>query len=212
MKNSMTFEEQTEQIVKALLFDISEDSQNGCRSLELSAGSELECDADGIQIHLQSGQNIVARSERWEQGAMLCHTGSALWTGPRRPVAEKTATTFNPEVIAKTLQRLGDQYNEDLEKPVQMIIAEKNKEVMKFREMADSLSKTWSRSQGLEYERAFLVVTVKLFICLAQRAPSLRNKTELFTQTINENPEVRNYIEKQGGWENLQTGTGQNDA
>ncbi|XP_044303466.1 bcl-2-like protein 15 isoform X2 [Varanus komodoensis] len=172
MKNSMTFEEQTEQIVKALLFDISEDSQNGCRSLELSAGSELECDA----------------------------------------VAEKTATTFNPEVIAKTLQRLGDQYNEDLEKPVQMIIAEKNKEVMKFREMADSLSKTWSRSQGLEYERAFLVVTVKLFICLAQRAPSLRNKTELFTQTINENPEVRNYIEKQGGWENLQTGTGQNDA
>uniref|UniRef100_A0A8D2LA42 Bcl-2-like protein 15 n=1 Tax=Varanus komodoensis TaxID=61221 RepID=A0A8D2LA42_VARKO len=83
---------------------------------------------------------------------------------------------------------------------------------MKFREMADSLSKTWSRSQGLEYERAFLVVTVKLFICLAQRAPSLRNKTELFTQTINENPEVRNYIEKQGGWENLQTGTGQNDA
>lgn len=68
-------------------------------------------------------------------------------------------------------------------------------QLKKFRETTEQLS----RNSGLEYEQSFLAVAVKLFQCLVQNAPAVV-VPDLLIQTINGNPEVRGYIERQGGW------------
>ncbi|XP_063003625.1 bcl-2-like protein 15 [Elgaria multicarinata webbii] len=168
--NTMTFEKQTEQVVKALLYGFSfQRSQIVCQSPIVCQGPSAkpdECDA----------------------------------------VVGSAASTFDPEAIAKKLRSIGDQYNEDLEVAVQMVIEESSKEKLKkFREMAESLSKSWRRQNPeLEYETAFLAVAVKLSLSLLHSAPAtFQEEPDLLTQAINGNPEVRGYIERQGGWENF---------
>uniref|UniRef100_A0A6J0SMM4 Bcl-2-like protein 15 n=1 Tax=Pogona vitticeps TaxID=103695 RepID=A0A6J0SMM4_9SAUR len=117
-----------------------------------------------------------------------------------------SAGTFDPAAIAKTLQRLGDEYNAEVEAKVQGILQEENM-LKKFRETIEQLS----RNSGLEYEQSFLAVAVKLFKCLARSAPAVV-EPDLLIQTINGNPEVRGYIERQGGWENLGNREGQHNS
>ncbi|XP_066482152.1 bcl-2-like protein 15 [Tiliqua scincoides] len=117
--------------------------------------------------------------------------------------ASETAPSFDPRAIANYLRNLGDKYNEDLEQPARNIIAETvNKKVEKFGETVESLSRSWHNQCGMQYEKAFLVVCVKLFVYLAQKAPNIA-QSNLLTRAISGNPEVREYIENQGGLENL---------
>ncbi|KAJ6657950.1 hypothetical protein lerEdw1_001740 [Lerista edwardsae] len=110
--------------------------------------------------------------------------------------------TFDPVAIAHHLQKVADKYNVDLNEPVRNIIAETaNKQVEKFGETVESLIKTWPNPYELPYEKAFLVLSVKLFVHLAQKVSNIA--PNLLTRAINGNPEVRQYIESQGGWENF---------
>ncbi|KAM6456838.1 bcl-2-like protein 15 [Liasis olivaceus] len=166
MKDSMTFEEQTEQIVEALftsLFPKKQAPQVTDRCLE---------------IHFEG----LSKAD--------------------------SASSFNPVDIANILRSLADQYNAELEGHVQAVIAEKSKaKLKKFSEVAESLSRTWSsQTPGLEYERAFLAVAVKLFEYFIQKTAVGSGQINLLTETINTNAEVRGYIERQGGWANLGSG------
>ncbi|XP_058032905.1 bcl-2-like protein 15 [Ahaetulla prasina] len=116
-----------------------------------------------------------------------------------------SASNFDPVVIAKSLQSIGDQYNAEIEPQVQAVIAEESgKRIKKFKEEAGFLSRDWiSHVPGLEPERAFLAVAVKLFQKLTEKTHGDRSLINILTETINENPEVRGYIERQGGWGNL---------
>ncbi|XP_074791947.1 bcl-2-like protein 15 [Natator depressus] len=116
----------------------------------------------------------------------------------------EASSTFDSVIIASHLRRLGDEYNEDLERPAQHIIAEVAKgKVEEFGVMVDSLSKSWSSlNPELGYERAFLAVSVKLLVYLSRKVPAVARQIQL-VQLINGNREVRGYIETRGGWENF---------
>ncbi|XP_053249517.1 bcl-2-like protein 15 isoform X1 [Podarcis raffonei] len=167
MKDSMTFEEQVEQIAEALLADFpGQKSKTEFRVLHYNGASVL-----------------------FEGG------GSA-------------ASPFDPVPIANTLRRLGDQFNADLERPAREVIEAEGR---KFKENVETLSKTWTiQNPELAYEKAFLVVAVKFFRYIAKKAPGVA-QPRLLTEAINAAPEVRHYIERQGGWENLENRRGQNN-
>ncbi|XP_010084121.1 PREDICTED: bcl-2-like protein 15, partial [Pterocles gutturalis] len=75
----------------------------------------------------------------------------------------------------------------------------------KFGAAVESLSRSWSdQNPELLYERAFLSVSVKLLMYVAEKVPALVRPSQL-TQVINGNSQVRSYIEARGGWENLDT-------
>ncbi|CAM5170257.1 unnamed protein product [Eretmochelys imbricata] len=116
----------------------------------------------------------------------------------------EASSTFDSVIIASHLRRLGDEYNEDLERPAQRIIAEVAKgKVEEFGVMVDSLSKSWSSlNPELGYERAFLAVSVKLLVYLSRKVPAVARQIQL-VELINGNREVRGYIETHGGWENF---------
>nr|XP_028590369.1 bcl-2-like protein 15 isoform X2 [Podarcis muralis] len=165
MKDSMTFEEQVEQIAEALLADFP--------------GQKSKTEFRVLQY----------------QGASFEGGGSA-------------ASPFDPVPIANTLRRLGDQFNADLERPAQEVIEAEGR---KFKENVEALSKTWTiQNPELAYEKAFLVVAVKLFRYIAKKAHAVA-QPRLLTEAINAAPEVRHYIERQGGWENLENRRGQNN-
>ncbi|XP_034270165.1 bcl-2-like protein 15 isoform X1 [Pantherophis guttatus] len=166
MNNSMTFEEQTEQIVEALF-------------------------------------TTLCLREPWGQVADRClelHSGNEV-----RAQAGDSASNFDPVGIAKLLQSTGDQYNAEIEGQVQAVIVEETrKEIKKFREAVESLSRNWSsQTPGLEPERAFLIVAVKLFVKFINKTDGDNGLINILTETINGNPEVRGYIERQGGWSHL---------
>ncbi|XP_028590369.2 bcl-2-like protein 15 isoform X2 [Podarcis muralis] len=165
MKDSMTFEEQVEQIAEALLADFP--------------GQKSKTEFRVLQY----------------QGASFEGGGSA-------------ASPFDPVPIANTLRRLGDQFNADLERPAREVIEAEGR---KFKENVETLSKTWTiQNPELAYEKAFLVVAVKLFRYIAKKARAVA-QPRLLTEAINAAPEVRHYIERQGGWEILENRRGQNN-
>ncbi|KAL8179168.1 UNVERIFIED_CONTAM: hypothetical protein K2H54_061156 [Gekko kuhli] len=108
---------------------------------------------------------------------------------------------FDPVTIASQLQHIGDHYNRDLNQHIDMLAAEMLEgKVEKFGEMVESLSKEWSsHSPGLEYERAFLAVSVRLFKDLVKKIPPVVSSA-LLAGLINGNTGVRGYIEEHGGW------------
>uniref|UniRef100_A0A8D0DKT1 Uncharacterized protein n=1 Tax=Salvator merianae TaxID=96440 RepID=A0A8D0DKT1_SALMN len=70
-------------------------------------------------------------------------------------------------------------------------------QLKKFRETVESLSKAWmSQNRELEYESAYLAVAVKLSRYLAQKAC---NVAHVLAEAINGNPQVKDFIERQGG-------------
>ncbi|XP_053101828.1 bcl-2-like protein 15 [Hemicordylus capensis] len=209
MKNSMTFEEQTEQIVEALLSDFIPKKPKimyeGPKKEKVMLRG-LEVQPQGMshagKIICLWGSMDICREMCWS----LFHLRlveleivAGYWVS-----GSSTASTFDPVTIASRLRDIGDQYNEDLGQLGEMIIAEVTKgKLEKFGETVDSLSKQWiSQNSGLQYETAFLAVAVKLFVYVAQKTRNAASR-ELLTGAINENPQVRGYIERQGGWENL---------
>ncbi|XP_026720061.1 bcl-2-like protein 15 [Athene cunicularia] len=118
--------------------------------------------------------------------------------------AVKYRTTFDPTVIASRLRLMGDRCNMDFERVSSEALAEVfTGKVEKFAAAVDSLSKRWrDQNPELVYESAFLSVAVKLVMHIAKKVPALVHPTQLI-EVINGNPRVRNYIEAQGGWENL---------
>ncbi|XP_014461157.1 bcl-2-like protein 15 [Alligator mississippiensis] len=109
--------------------------------------------------------------------------------------------TFDPVVIASRLRTLGDLYNQDVEGPAREVIAKMaSGKVEAFGAAVESLSRSWSsQNPELGYETALLSVSVKLGMYIAQKIPSVR---EQLVELINRN-QVRDYIQHQGGWENL---------
>ncbi|XP_067323208.1 bcl-2-like protein 15 [Anolis sagrei] len=120
-------------------------------------------------------------------------TFRSLKATPSKDDTDSSASSFDPKAIASTLRELGDTFNVEVESQAEAILEQSNM-LEKFKEIADSLS----RKAALEYGRAFLAVSVKLFLRLAQ---SGEVEPHLLTQAINDNHAVRDYIEKQGGWE-----------
>ncbi|XP_026530937.1 bcl-2-like protein 15 [Notechis scutatus] len=162
MNNSVTFEEQTEQIVEALFTKFCS------KKLQVT----------GRCLQLQS------ETPAHEQGS---------------------SSTFNPVDIADSLKSLGDKYNAEIESHVQAVIAEESvRKIEKFGEVAESLSRIWiSQNPGLEPEKVFLAAAVKLFVKFMKKTHGDEGQINILTETINGNPEVRGYIERQGGWGNL---------
>uniref|UniRef100_A0A670YQB7 BCL2 like 15 n=1 Tax=Pseudonaja textilis TaxID=8673 RepID=A0A670YQB7_PSETE len=107
--------------------------------------------------------------------------------------------SFNPVDIADSLKSLGDKYNAEIESHVQAVIAEESIR-KKFGEVTESLSRNWiSQTPGLEPERVFLAAAVKLFVKFMKKTGD-KGQINILTETINGNPELRGYIERQGGW------------
>ncbi|CAM5118946.1 unnamed protein product [Natator depressus] len=181
MKSPRTFEEQTECIVEALLTDLlGEDEGTAFHSLETDSFAESCAGCTSFPCSLSAVLELQLSA-----GA-------------------EASSTFDSVIIASHLRRLGDEYNEDLERPAQHIIAEVAKgKVEEFGVMVDSLSKSWSSlNPELGYERAFLAVSVKLLVYLSRKVPAVARQIQL-VQLINGNREVRGYIETRGGWENF---------
>ncbi|KAM6108341.1 bcl-2-like protein 15 [Pterocles gutturalis] len=125
--------------------------------------------------------------------------------GPGRSAGEPPAG-FDPAVIASRLRRIGDQCSLDFERvSSEALAAVLRGKLEKFGAAVESLSRSWSdQNPELLYERAFLSVSVKLLMYVAEKVPALVRPRQL-TQVINGNSQVRSYIEARGGWENLDT-------
>ncbi|CAI5777842.1 Uncharacterized protein PODLI_1B036327 [Podarcis lilfordi] len=199
MKDSMTFEEQVEQIAEALLADFpGQKSKAEFRVLHYNGPSVRFEGPRPSLLARATAQGSKTRDEDLKHKSLF-----TFFQG-----GGGAASPFDPVPIANTLRRLGDQFNADLERPAQEIIEAEGR---KFKENVESLSKTWTiQNPELEYEKAFLVVAVKLFRYIAKKAHGVA-QPRLLTEAINAAPEVRHYIERQGGWENLENRRGQNN-
>ncbi|NXT49690.1 B2L15 protein, partial [Pluvianellus socialis] len=118
-------------------------------------------------------------------------------------------TTFDPVVIASRLRRMGDRCNMDFERvSSKEVLAEvlngklpsRCLQMEKFGAAVETLSRSWSgQNPGLDYERVFLSVSVKLLMYVAKKIPAAVHPRHLI-RVINGNPQVKNYIEAHGGW------------
>ncbi|XP_036624424.1 bcl-2-like protein 15 [Trichosurus vulpecula] len=175
MKTPQTFEEQTEYIVEHLLFEFLDSPPV----------------AQGRSVH-DCYPRVVFQSQ-------------GVYNNNVPDFGEPHS--FDVTIIAARLRMLGDQFNGEMEQSANRVIEEvtKGQVVDVLRDTVKSLSQTWcAQEPSLAYERAFLAVSVKLLqvVChkIPQRASQLAGPMR---DMINENIGVRQYIEGQGGWENL---------
>ncbi|XP_015740702.1 bcl-2-like protein 15 [Coturnix japonica] len=118
--------------------------------------------------------------------------------------SEEEPSDFDPVIIASRLRQIGDQCNMDFERISSQILRDVLMgKVEKFGAAVDSLCKRWSdQNPELVYERAFLSVSVKLMMFILKKGAANFNPGHL-VKAINENTQVKNYIEARGGWEKL---------
>ncbi|XP_021232658.1 bcl-2-like protein 15 isoform X2 [Numida meleagris] len=117
---------------------------------------------------------------------------------------EESPSYFDPVIIANRLRQIGDQCNMDFERVSSQVLREVLMGQMeKFGAAVDALSRRWSdQNPELVYERAFLSVSVKLMMYILKKGAAQVNPSHLI-KAINENVQVKNYIEACGGWEKL---------
>ncbi|XP_010722437.1 bcl-2-like protein 15 [Meleagris gallopavo] len=117
---------------------------------------------------------------------------------------EEQPSGFDPVIIASRLRQIGDQCNMDFERVSSQALHEVLMGKMeKFGAAVESLCKRWSdQNPELVYERAFLSISVKLMMYILKKGAANVNPGHLI-KAINENAQVKNYIETRGGWEKL---------